>query len=201
MEHQTQDEERKQFRRSRSDLGALVGPHYVQATRVVLRFAIVMAVVGLLTGVLYQESSKKLPDAAVDAGVGLEAVLSLSLVHGHILVAAVLLPIGMLGAAFLARVAGGRELSARALKFLSHGYLTFVSGAVLLMLYKGYHTLLAVRGGELDLLKIDAAYFGGNVALRHGVYGVVHVGMFVGLLLFLIALWRSLRATKDAISA
>ena len=73
----------------------------------------------------------ELPDAAVHAGVGLESVLSLALVHGHILVAAVLMPIGMLGAAYLARASGGRELSSRALSFLSHGYLGCVTGAVM----------------------------------------------------------------------
>jgi hypothetical protein len=168
-------------------------PHYAQATRTVLRYAIVMTVIALLSGVAFQESSKKLPDAAVLAGLGLDSSLNLALVHGHVMVAAVLVPIAMLGAAFLSRAAGGSEIKPLALKTLTRGYLPLVTITIALMLYKGYHVLLSVRGGEHDLLAIEASYFGGVTAARHAVYGVAHTGMFVALAFFLFGLWKSLR--------
>jgi hypothetical protein len=173
-------------------------PHYAAASRTVLRYVVIMAIFGMLTGVLYQESAKKLPDAAVQAGIGLDSVLSLALVHGHVLVTAVVLPLVLCGAMHLARISGGSELTTRATWLLTRGYLPFVTGAVLLMIYKGYHALLAVRGGEMDFLAIDATYFGGATIVRHAVYGVVHTGMFVSMSLFLIAIWRSLKAQPAA---
>lgn len=171
-------------------------PHYREAVRRLLRFAAAMTVVALLAGVLFQESSKKLDYSEAAPGLRLEAVLSLALVHGHVFVTGVLIPIAMAGALFLARKAGGAVLSPRPLKWLTRGYLPFVSVTMLLMLYKGYHVLLSVRRGARDLDQVDAAYFGGLTGLRHGVYAVAHIGMAVSLGVFVVALWRSLRRTS-----
>ena len=56
---------------------------YRGALRTLLRYAIVMAVAGLLTGLSFQESAKKLPLAKDGAGLHLEATIGLALVHGH----------------------------------------------------------------------------------------------------------------------
>lgn len=170
-----------------------VPAHYAAATRTLVRFAAAMTVFGLLTGILYQESAKRLDYAEAGPGLHLEAVLSLALVHGHVLVTSVLVPIAMAAALFLSLRIGGRELAPRTLRWLTRGYLPFVTVTVLLMLYKGYHVLLSVRFGEADLAAVDAAYFGGLVWLRHGVYGAAHIGMAVSLGVFAIGLWRSLR--------
>lgn len=175
-----------------SDADHALPVHYRSAIRTLLRFAAAMALFGLLCGVLFQESSKRLEHAEAPSGLHLEALLSLALVHGHVLVSATLVPIAMAAAAVLALRAGGAELSPRALAWLTRGYLPCVTLAVLLMLYKGYHVLLAVRFGASDLDAIDASFFGGLTPLRHAVYGVVHVGMAVGLGVYCVALWRSL---------
>jgi len=168
--------------------------HYRSAIRTLLRFAAAMALFGLLCGVLFQESSKQLEYAEAPGGLRLEAVLSLALVHGHVLVSATLLPIAMAAALMLALRAGGAEITSRSLAWLTRGYLPCVTVAVLLMLYKGYHVLLSVRFGATDLDLVDERYFGGLKALRHGVYAVSHIGMAVGLGVFCVALWRSLAA-------
>lgn len=168
-----------------------VPAHYASTTRTLLRYAVVMLFVGLLAGVAFQESSKKLDYADVAPGVRLEAILSLALVHGHMLVTAVIFPLVLAGALDLARRAGGAELSLGAQRWLTRGYLPSVTLTVALMLYKGYHTLLAVRFGERDFDAIDAAFFGGVLPLRHAVYGLVHVAMAVSLVAFGVALWRS----------
>ena len=167
--------------------------HQRDALRTRLRFASVMTIVALLSGVLFQESSKQLEYAEAPPGLRLEAVLSLALVHGHVFVTAVLIPLAMAGALVLARQAGGAELGRKPLAWLTRGYLPCVSAALALMLYKGYHVLLSVRHGARDLDQVDAAYFGGLTWLRHGVYGAAHIGMAVSLGVFVIALGRSLR--------
>jgi hypothetical protein len=169
-----------------------VPAHYASTVRTLLRYAVAMTLFGLLSGVLFQESAKQLGYGEAPPGLHLEAVLSLALVHGHAFTLGVLVPVAMAGALLMARRVGGRELG-RSLRWLTRGYLPFATVAVLLMLYKGYHVLLSVRFGELDLAVVDRAYFGGLVALRHAVYGVSHVGMAVGLGVFVVALWRSLR--------
>ena len=169
-----------------------VPAHYRDCTRTLLRYAVVATIVALLSGVLFQESSKKLSYADAAPGLRLESLLSLALVHGHVFLVAVLIPIAMASALFLARKVGGAELSSRTLHWLTRGYLPFAALTVALMLYKGYHVLLAVRHGARDLDAVDASFFGGNALVRHSIYGTAHTAMAVSLGVFAIALWRSL---------
>lgn len=166
---------------------------YRRAVRTLVRYACVMTVVGLLSGVLFQESAKKLSHEDVDAGLHLQATLGLALVHGHVLVSAVLVPLAMAGALLLARRAGGAELGPRALAALTRVYLPLITVTLGLMLWKSYHALLHVRWGETDLAAIERGFFFGATLARHLVYGAAHVGMALGLGTFAVALWRSLR--------
>lgn len=168
--------------------------HYVKAIRVLLRFALIMLVTGLLSGIAFQESAKKLKLATSPDELGFwDAALRLALVHGHIVVTAVLLPVTMACILHLARACGGAELTARSLRWTLRLYLPCVSVALCLMLYKGYHFLLAARRGATDLAEVNASLFGGITGLRHAVYGLSHVGMAVGLCIFAWCAWRSLR--------
>ena len=171
--------------------------HHRSALRTLLRYSVVMAIVGLLIGVAYQESAKKLHHGDLPAGVYLEAVQPLALVHGHVFLLGVLLPLAMAGALVLAPKAGGAPVGPRATAWLTRGYLGFAAAALVLQLMKGYHILLAVRGGDTDLAAVHAAFLGGATAVRYGTYGVVHTGMAVTLGVFLVALWRSLSAKND----
>lgn len=169
--------------------------HYRNAVRVYLRFALVFLIVGLLSGVAFQESSKKF-DAAVAGDLGYwDANLRLALVHGHILFVGVLLPVAILGMLHLARAHGFEELGPKALRWISGLYLPCAAVTVALMLYKGYHVLLSARFGATDLAAIDASYFGGITVLRHVVYGLAHTGMAIGLGIFAWSLWRSMART------
>jgi hypothetical protein len=166
---------------------------YRDCIRTLLRFAAVMTIVGLLSGVLFQESSKKLPHGAVDEDLRTSAILRLALVHGHVLVSAVLIPIACGGALLLASRVGGRTLGRTPLCFLTRGYLPLISVSLALMLYKAYHVLLSVRRGEHDLEVVDHGLFGGLDALRIAAYALSHAGMAIGLGVFAVALFRSLR--------
>ena len=102
----------------------------------------------------------------------------------------------MAGMMFVARKIGGTDLGPKAIRSLTIGYLPFATGSMALMLYKGYHFLLAARGGERSLDAIDASFFGGATMVRYAVYGLFHTGMAVTLIVFLVAVWRSLRTAR-----
>jgi hypothetical protein len=163
--------------------------HYRRALRTLVRFACVLTIVGLLAGVLFQESSKKLADSHA---LHLQATLRLALLHGHVLVSAVLMPLACAGMLLVARRVGGRELGPKPLAWLTRGYLPLLCVSLVLMLVKGYHVLLAVRGGDGDLDAIDERFFFGAALLRHLTYGAAHVGMALALGVFVVAVWRSL---------
>ncbi len=168
--------------------------HYTAAIRTLLRFGLVMVVVGLLSGIAFQESSKKMNLTPPVGGLThLDAVLNLALVHGHILVIGVLFPIAMACVLYLARVCGGAEVSRRALRWIVNMYLPFVSASILLLLYKGYHVLLSARAGMTDMSQIDGNLFAGSKMLRHSIYGLSHSGMAFALCMFSWCVWRSLK--------
>lgn len=172
--------------------------HYSKAIRTLLRFSIVMLVIGLLSGIAYQESAKKLSlTPKPDGPAYWDAALRLALVHGHLIVAGVLLPVAMAGMVHMARSHGGSIISRRALSWAIYTYLPFMSASMGLMLFKAYHVLLSVRAGQTDMSLIHAAFLGGNKALRHSVYGFVHLGMAFGLCFFSWCLWRSLRSKQS----
>jgi hypothetical protein len=166
--------------------------HYPGPLRAVIRYAIVMAFLGLLIGISFQESAKKLPFAKAPAGRHVEAILPLALVHGHVFTMTVLLPLALAGALLLALWTGGAPVSRRSLRWLTHGYLPFATASVVLMLVKGYHVLLAVRRGQSDFVVIDDTFLGGHGVVRYAIYAFVHAGMGVALGVFLVGLWRSL---------
>lgn len=167
-------------------------PRYASTIRTLIRFAVAMAFVGLLSGVLFQESVKKLTFASAGPGLHLEATIHLALLHGHVFLTGMVIPLCMAFALVLARKIGGAPISPRSQAFLTRGYLPLVSVALGLMLYKAYHVLLAVRGGASDLDAVYGNLFAGNVGLRHGAYGLSHTAMAVCFAVFLIALWKSI---------
>ena len=172
---------------------------YGAAARTCIRFAAATGVFGLIVGIAFQESVRKMDFTQVAPGLHIEARIHLALVHGHVFVVLVLLPLALAGALYLARRAGGAPLSRRAVRCLTRGVLPFAAATTALMLYKGYHLLLGVRWGATDLAAVDAALYGGLRVLRYVVYGAIHGGFGLSLGLFLLALWRSLgRAARAA---
>jgi urea transporter len=170
--------------------------HYVQTVRTLLRFALIMMIVSLLSGILFQESSKKLPHQPVAEGFSRwDATVHLALVHGHAMMIGVLVPVALAGMLHLARACGGKVINPRPLALARRLYLPAAAATLALMLYKSYHILLSARWGKTDPQQIHDALFGGVTAVRHGVYGASHVLMAVGLGIFAWTLWRSLRKT------
>jgi hypothetical protein len=172
--------------------------HYVSVTKKVIPFAAIMILMGLLAGVLYAESGKKL---SLAGGVAPELVFQgnyyLSLIHGHFLLMGAVLPITVLVMLWLSRIIFGQTLKAST---LSWGFLLYCSNAlvsVLLLVYKAYATQLAIRGGNLDLALVDHALFGANHLLRTLIYAIPHTLMGAGLLMLLVGLFKATK-TKNA---
>ncbi len=167
--------------------------HYKTFFRVYLRFAIVMIIVGLLIGISFQESAKKTPFSdTLPAGPHLEAIFNLAMVHGHAFLIGVLIPLAITWMLYLGAALGYRPLSEKTLKIGSWLYLPAAVGAVALMLYKGYHFQMGVRGGELDFAALNASYFGGSHLFRGLAYGITHTAMAIGLGTIAISFWRSM---------
>lgn len=165
---------------------------YIRTLRTLIRFAIVLAILGLLVGVSYQESAHKLTYEAAPDGLRPLAVLPLALVHGHFFTLGVLLPLGLAGALVLALKTGARPVGSLTLGVLTRGVLPFAAASLALQLYKGYFILLSVRHGQHDLGAVDAAFLGGSATLRLVLYAVIHTALGVTLGIFLVSLWRSL---------
>ena len=168
--------------------------HYRALYRTWLRFAIVMMLFGLLAGLSFEESAKHAPvSAALPAGAHLEATLPLALVHGHAFLIGAVLPLALLFMLHLGLTMGFHPLGARTLRWATWLYLPGSALSVALMLYKGYHWVLGVRFGHTDFAAWNAAFFGGNAALRAALYGLAHSAMSLGLGILAIAFWRSMR--------
>ena len=166
---------------------------YRRFYRTQLRYALCMLLFGLLAGIAFQESTRKLPiSEAVPAGMHVETILFLALVHGHAILIGVLLPLAATWALHLGLILGAAPISERSLKWITRLYIPGSLVSVLLMLWKGYHLVLGVRSGILDLGALHHSFLFGNHALRAVLYGASHTAMAVGLGILGVCLWRRL---------
>jgi hypothetical protein len=174
--------------------------HYRAFYFFVARFSILMLILGLLVGIVYQESSRKAPiSAMLPPGMHLESVIDLALSHGHIFLIGALIPLGLSWLLYMGLQLGANPISAKSLKVGSWMYFPGAVGAIALMIYKGYHFLLGVRGGNTDFVALQASFFAGNHALRAASYGTIHTVMAIGLLVIVIPIWKSLKTAPKAV--
>lgn len=165
---------------------------YRRFFRIHLRFALIMIGMGLLTGILFQESGKKVHlTEAVPVGAHLEYLLGLALVHGHTFLIGVLIPMALTWILQLTLTLGCQPVSPRVLKATTAIYLPSASVVVGLMLLKGYHFVLGARHGE-TFAQLSGTFLGANPALRAAVYGLTHTALALGLGIFAVGVWRSL---------
>jgi hypothetical protein len=162
-----------------------------------VRFAIVLLIIGLLSGVAYQESAKKAPvSELLPLGAHLEMVYHLSLLHGHAILMGTLIPLAMLWMLHLGVQLNFRPVSEKGLRIASALFLPGAALATALILYKGYYFLLSVRSaeflaGQLSYHNIEAGFFGGQEVLRKIVYATVHIALSSGLITLAVLIWRS----------
>ncbi len=162
-----------------------------------IRFACGMTIFALLSGILFQESTRKIPfSVTYPPGIHWEAVYHLAFVHGHIFLIGVLIPLAVIGMLHFGLLLGGKIISIKSLQWGSWLYLPNALLAILLMLYKGYHYVISIRMGQLDFVKIDHSFFCGCHLLRQIVYGLSHTLMSVGLGILVVGIWKSLSGLK-----
>ena len=167
---------------------------YRRTFPIYLRFAIVMIFVGLLTGILFQESAKKTPVSDIlPPGLHLETVLHLALLHGHSFLIGVLIPLAITWMLSLGIWLGYPPIGDKSLKVGTWLYLPSAVVVILLMIYKGYHFQLGVRSGILNFQELNASLFMGNHALRAAIYGLAHSAMAVGLGTIAVSFWRTIK--------
>ncbi len=171
--------------------------HYQSLFIRFIRFACGMTIFALLSGILFQESTKKIPfSATYPPGIHLESTYHLALVHGHAFLIGVLIPLAVIGMLYFGLLLGGKTVSKNQTEWGSWLYLPSAFLSIMLMIYKGYHYVLSVRMGQLDFVQIDHSFFGGSHLLRQIVYGLSHTSMSIGLGILVIAIWRSLSGLK-----
>lgn len=171
-----------------------VPKHYKQAWRLMIRFALLMISVGLLFGIMYRESTRRV--AMLPQADHWAATEHLVLVHGHTFLLGVLIPVAVMALMYHSLLVGGRELKASPLLLHVRLYLIGAFASICLLVYKGYHYVLAVRAGELDFQIIAESMFGGNELLRGASYAISHILMGSGLSALALSLWFSLENSE-----
>ncbi len=155
-----------------------------------VRYILLMIVAALAVGVVYREYSK-----AMLHDRNLEEIITtsyyLSLTHGHILIACVAVPgVLLLITYILGRT--GYKVNYSSLRKAFTIYVIGATGAVGLLFYKGlgiiyYYTVNPSAG----LTGADEALFFGSHVFRESVYGIIHLLLGIGLVWYIIVLYRS----------
>lgn len=173
-------------------LKAPLPQHYLWLYGLNIRLACIMGFVGLISGILYQESTRKVTYDMLAPGANWEAVNHLALVHGHTILIGVVIPVVVVVMIHLVLRMGGQVLAPWSVRWGGWLYLIGAVAAVLLMIYKGYHFVLSVRMGVLDFETLDHTFFGGSHLVRAIAYGLSHTILSTGLGILLVGIWRSL---------
>jgi hypothetical protein len=173
-------------------------PDYYKATvNTLLRFALLMLSLGLIAGIIYAESAKKVAMGAFDPLVVFQANYNLSLLHGHTLMFGVFIPLSVLALLVTpVLLLGTKPVGAGALSWFKKLYIPGALASVALLLYKAYAVQFMVRGGSSDFANIDHLLFQGNHTLRTIMYAVPHTAYGVALFIVVIAIYRSLKTAK-----
>lgn len=170
----------------------VIPAHYKRLYLSFLKLACWMVFFGLTAGILFQESSRKVPVGKLAPGIHWESVYHLALLHGHVLLIGVVVPVAVITMLQFGLMLDGKVVSEKLLKWGGRLYAGGTGVSVLLMLYKGYHYLISVRMGQMDFAVIEQGLFGGEHIIRAVVYGVAHTAMSAGLITLAVGILRSL---------
>jgi hypothetical protein len=171
--------------------------HYKTNVIVWIKYMLIMLLLGLVMGIVYAESAKKVPLTGFGVDTSFYANYLLSLLHGHTMMFGVFIPLAIVALLLLPVVLlKTKPLSANLLRAISGIYIPSAVVSVGLLLYKAYATQLMVRGGNLDFVAIDHALFGANHTLRVVIYALPHTGFAIGLLLLIVGVWKSLSTAQ-----
>lgn len=171
--------------------------HYRRFFRAMLRFAVLMLVVGGLMGLVYQEMSKSLTYLELEPGLRIEGLQRLAILHGHSFLIGTLMPIVWLAMLYFSLLLGAAPITPRGLKWIYWTYVPSAVSVIALILYKGTHFILELRDGNRDFVAINQGVFGGNKLLRGLAYGGSHTLATISLGIFAVYVWRALSRVKQ----
>ena len=173
--------------------------HYQTLYKKFLRFGCGMTIFALISGILFQESTKKIPfNETFTPGIHWESTYHLALLHGHVFLIGVLIPIALISMLHFGLLLDGKIISEKTLNWGTWLYIPGTLLTILLMLYKGYHYVISVRMGQLDFVEINHTFFMGSHIARAIVYALSHTSMSIGLGIFVVSIWKSLPSAKAA---
>jgi hypothetical protein len=121
------------------------------------------------------------------------AKLPLDLVHGHIFMFAVLVPLSFCLLLFFSRLIGGDEIRKRSLLISFIMYFGGSTISLILMIAKGISMEETfARNPNESFAIVNSQLFGGSLGLRSALYGIFHVLTACGLLMFVTSISKSL---------
>ena len=172
--------------------------HYRWFYRSMIRFALIMLVVGGVMGLVYQEMTKSLTYSELPPGLRIEGLQRLAILHGHSFLIGTVMPVVWLAMLYFCQMLGAPAITQKGLKWIYWTYVLSAASVILLALYKGTHFVLELRGGNRDFDAINQGVFGGSKLARGFAYGGSHTLATVSLVIFAVCLWRSLSRAKSS---
>lgn len=164
---------------------------YSDLTTFMLRWALILLVIGLAFGVYSREILRTI-EKSVDDWAVLEALRNRAFLgHGHFLFLGFLIP-GVL--ALITRRVVAADAEKRILS-LTRAFRLVMIGTVLtlaLSVYSSSAIIFAVAGGA-DPAAADHSLFGGSIMVRSILYTLAHPLMGVGLVWYAVVLMKALR--------
>jgi len=160
--------------------------------KVLLQFASIMLIVGMLMGLITREIERLDPYNTVPAGLNIETRLDLSIMHGHTLIMGSILPCCVAVMIVISKFIGVPDIRYRSLKISIGMYIGGTIGALILLFYKGIHLAVLVHDmvndGTVNFADVDSKLFGGSLGFRSTIYAIVHIIMGAGLMMFAASL-------------
>ena len=146
-----------------------------------------MLIVALVIGVVYREVSKAyLSDKEFEQQIMYSYFLSLC--HGHTFMVGVLIPTAILVVVY---VIESKNLGIINYSSLGKAFMLYIVsgiGIVLLLLYKG----VSITTSDASLTQAYNSLYGGNLALRESVYGLIHLLLGISIVWIVVIILRSL---------
>ncbi len=155
--------------------------------KLIITYIMIMLIVALVIGVVYREVSKAyLSDKEFEQQIMYSYFLSLC--HGHTFMVGVLIPTAILVVVY---VIESKNLGIINYSSLGKAFVLYIVsgiGIVLLLLYKG----VSITTSDASLTQAYNSLYGGNLALRESMYGLIHLLLGISIVWIVVIILRSL---------
>ncbi len=156
--------------------------------KLIITYIMIMLIVALVIGVVYREVSKAyLSDKEFEQQIMYSYFLSLC--HGHTFMVGVLIPTAILVVVYVIESKNLGIINYSSLRKAFMLYIVSGIGIVLLLLYKG----ITITTSGASLTQAYNSLYGGNLALRESVYGLIHLLLGISIVWIVVIILRSLR--------